>query len=201
MCSPPPHTHTHFFQLVEPPPSVTAIYPSALCLYGRWLAETRSENPSVIMSKYLERSVQLMEERHSNGEMAAVVSAYLTLARYADGQYQRINRQMKSSAFEAKRQLLSKSKKEVERLENELSREARNRNKHYRTLLAHIDEDEIAMQSLLKDKDTFLCKALESYIRCLCAGVSGFSLSLSLFLTHTHTHTFIAVTDDTVTRQ
>ena len=62
-----------------------ALYPSALCLYGSWLAETRSENPSVIMDTYLERSVHLMEELRERSEQhltGATVSAYLTLARY-----------------------------------------------------------------------------------------------------------------------
>ena len=149
-----------------------ALYPPALCLYGSWLAETRSENPSVIMKNYLEKSVELMEDLHSNNDLTAVVGAYLTLARYADSQYQRINRQMKSSSFEAKKQLLSKTKKDIKRLEDELSVDARNRNRHYRTLVAQSGEDEIAMTSLLTDKDSFLCKALENYMLCLRAGVN-----------------------------
>lgn len=158
-------------QLSEASPSVKALYPSALCLYGSWLAETRSENPSVIMKKYLEKSVELMGEVHTSSGLSVVVESYLTLGRYADGQYQRINRQMKSSTFEAKKQLLSKSKRELRRLESELGPEARSRNRHYRTLLAQSEEDEMAMQSLLSDKESFLCKALENYIHCLRAGV------------------------------
>ena len=72
-------------QLHDPAPSVKALYPSALCLYGSWLAETRSENPSVIMKSYLEKSVHLMEELREKSELpleGATVSAYLTLARY-----------------------------------------------------------------------------------------------------------------------
>jgi ataxia telangiectasia mutated family protein len=64
---------------------VKSLYPSALCLYGSWLAETRSENPSVIMDTYLERSVRLMEDLRERSEQeprgATSVSAYLTLAR------------------------------------------------------------------------------------------------------------------------
>ena len=30
-------------------------YPQALSIYGNWLADTRSENPNVIMEKYLEK--------------------------------------------------------------------------------------------------------------------------------------------------
>lgn len=117
------------------------------------------------MVKYLEKSVELMEKLHENSghQLAA---AHLTLARYADGQYQRINRQMESSTFEAKKQLLSKSKRELQRLEAELT-DGGMRNRHYRTLLAQSKEDEIAMKSMLTDKESFLCKALKNYILCL----------------------------------
>ena len=134
------------------------------------------------MKKYLEKSVELMAEVHSGSDSAHILESYLTLARYADGQYQRIDRQMKSSTFEAKRQLLSKSKRELQRMESELSADARSRNRHYRTLQAQSGEDEVAMRSLLSDKDSFLYKALENYIHCLQAGVSGASLSLSFSL-------------------
>ena len=50
-----------------------------------------------------------MEEQHSR-DQSAVIQAYLALARFADTQYQRITRHMSSPAFEAKRQLLQKSK-------------------------------------------------------------------------------------------
>ena len=92
--------------------------------------------------------------------------------RYADGQYQRINRHMQSSTFEAKRQLLEKSKQELRRLEEQLSPEARNRSRHYKTLKAQSKEDEIAIQSMERDKETFLSKALKNYILCLRIGVS-----------------------------
>ena len=82
---------------------------------------------------------------------------------------------MQSSTFEAKRQLLEKSKQELQRLEEELSPEARNRNRHYRTLLSQSNEDEIAIQSLERDKETFLCKALKNYMLCLRTGVSATS--------------------------
>lgn len=32
-----------------------ALYPVVLGLYGNWLAETQSENPSVIIENYLEQ--------------------------------------------------------------------------------------------------------------------------------------------------
>ena len=46
-------------QMDSPPPEAAALYPSALSLYGSWLAESRSENPSIIMSDFMEK-VRLM---------------------------------------------------------------------------------------------------------------------------------------------
>lgn len=88
---------------------MSTLYPTSLSLYGSWLAETRSKSPSEIISDYLEKSVALMEKL-AVSEERSVMESYLTLARYADNQYRRIERHMESSAFEAKRQLLQKSK-------------------------------------------------------------------------------------------
>lgn len=88
---------------------VAGLYPSSLSLYGSWLAETRSKSPSEIISEYLEKSVALMGEL-AVSDKAALMEAHLTLARYADNQYRRIERHMQSPAFEAKRQLLQNSK-------------------------------------------------------------------------------------------
>ena len=85
------------------------MYPTCLNLYGNWLAESYSESPSVILNDYLERSVYLTEEYHVS-DKNSVMDAYLSLARFADGQYRRIERHMVSSAFEAKKHLLRKSK-------------------------------------------------------------------------------------------
>jgi ataxia telangiectasia mutated family protein len=76
---------------------------------------------------------------------------------------------MRSSTFDAKRQLLDKSKQELRRLEESGARNSR----HYRTLHAQSTEDEIAIQSLERDKETFLSKALKNYMLCLRIGVSA----------------------------
>ena len=52
----------------------------------------------------------LMEELGRSDEQT---EAYLTLARYADNQYRRIERHMQSTTFEAKKQLLQKSKVKI----------------------------------------------------------------------------------------
>ena len=44
--------------------------------------------------------------------------------------------------------------------------------RHFRTLAAQIEEDEIAMTGLVEDRQQFLEKALHNYIHCLRTGVS-----------------------------
>ena len=55
------------------------------------------------------QAVTLMEN-NSSAQGEELIKAYLMLARYADSQYQRIERHMSSPAFEAKKQLLQQSK-------------------------------------------------------------------------------------------
>ena len=82
----------------------------------------------MIMTKYLERSVEIMEKVH-NGGQPSVVQAYLTLARYADNQYQRIKRHMESATFESKKQLLRNSKLELQKLQSHMTVAERQRNR------------------------------------------------------------------------
>ncbi len=95
---------------------MASLYPPALSLYGSWLADTQSESPSVIMSKYLEKSVVMMIGQRGSSS-SEVVKAYLTLARYADTQYQRIQRHMESNTFQSKKQLLKTSQQELQTIQ------------------------------------------------------------------------------------
>ena len=49
--------------------------------------------------------------------------------------------------------------------------------RHVRTLLAQSEEDEMALSSLLEDKQQFLKKALKNYILCLRTGVNNVAVS------------------------
>ena len=69
------------------------------------------------MSKYLEKSVSLMAELQHRANQPEVVNAYLTLARYADTQYQRIKRHMESPTFLNKKQLMERSKQELQKIQ------------------------------------------------------------------------------------
>lgn len=73
----------------------------ALTLYGNWMVETRSENPATIIDNYFQKSLSIFEEINDDAN-AALAAAHLgakcdalnSLARFADVQYQQVNRKI-----------------------------------------------------------------------------------------------------------
>ncbi|XP_036048710.1 serine-protein kinase ATM isoform X2 [Onychomys torridus] len=144
------------------------IYSECLRVCGNWLAETCLENPAVIMQTYLEKAVKVagsfdgQSSELRNGQM----KAFLSLARFSDTQYQRIENYMKSSEFENKQALLRRAKEEVGLLREHKIQTSRYTVKVQREL----ELDECALHALKEDRKRFLCKAVENYISCLLSG-------------------------------
>lgn len=61
------------------------------------------------------QTVTLLESLEEEGDI--ILDAHLSLARFADGQYQHIVNYMKSSTFEAKQNLMLKAKREMMRMQ------------------------------------------------------------------------------------
>ncbi|KAH3729489.1 hypothetical protein DPMN_055461, partial [Dreissena polymorpha] len=156
-------------------PTAARLYPEALGIYGNWLAETRSENPNIIMEQYMEKTISLFEELGEGGAGVSV-DAYLSLARYADTQYQNIVNYMRSSTFEAKQSLMRESKAEAERLREVMGETAKERkaprdvSRYLRTLEKQSEIDEHELESMNQDRNIFLLKAVENYVKCLRSG-------------------------------
>ncbi|NWX93244.1 ATM kinase, partial [Nothoprocta pentlandii] len=150
-------------------PHLKLMYTECLRLCGTWLAETCLENPTVIMQKYLEKAVEIATS--CSGEDSEELKkgrtrAFLSLARFSDNQYQRIENYMKSSEFENKQALLKKAKEEVG-----LLRERRVETNRYTVKVQReLELDECAIHALAEDRKRFLCKAVENYISCLLSG-------------------------------
>ncbi|XP_052812043.1 serine-protein kinase ATM-like isoform X2 [Mya arenaria] len=142
------------------------MFPKALGIYGDWLAETRSENPNIIMENYMEKTIALYEELGEDKETS--VDAYLSLARYADTQYQNIVNYMRSSTFEAKQTLMRNAKEEAERLREVMGESAKDR--YLRTLEKQSEIDELELSRMQEDRQLFLLKAVQNYIQCLRSG-------------------------------
>ncbi|XP_075858601.1 serine-protein kinase ATM isoform X1 [Microcebus murinus] len=153
----------------EDDPTLKLIYTECLRICGNWLAETCLENPAVIMQTYLEKAVEVAGnyDGESNDELRnGKMKAFLSLARFSDTQYQRIENYMKSSEFENKQALLKRAKEEVG-----LLREHKIQTNRYTVKVQReLELDECALRALKEDRKRFLCKAVENYINCLLSG-------------------------------
>ncbi|XP_037361576.1 serine-protein kinase ATM [Talpa occidentalis] len=153
----------------ENDPNLRLIYTECLRVCGNWLAETCLENPTVIMQTYLEKAVEVAGnyDGENNDELRnGKMKAFLSLARFSDTQYQRIENYMKSSEFENKQALLKRAKEEVG-----LLREHKIQTNRYTVKVQReLELDECALRALKEDRKRFLCKAVENYINCLLSG-------------------------------
>ncbi|KAM3615619.1 uncharacterized protein V6R79_005129 [Siganus canaliculatus] len=152
---------------VDMNPAVAPVYTECLRLCGNWLAETCLESPGVILEKYLERAVEVIEEDsgiHADSRLQSQrTQAFLSLARFSDAQYQSIDKYMNSSEFENKQALLEKAKEEVD-----LMRQRKvTSNRYTIKVQRELELDERALSNLQADRQRFLCKAVENYIQCL----------------------------------
>uniref|UniRef100_A0A673I416 non-specific serine/threonine protein kinase n=1 Tax=Sinocyclocheilus rhinocerous TaxID=307959 RepID=A0A673I416_9TELE len=147
-------------------PAVVPVYSECLRLCGSWLAESCLESPAVILEKYLERAVEVIEDHcgDSNAKLQSQKTrAFFSLARFSDAQYQSIENYMKSSEFENKHALLEKAKEEVD-----LMRERKVSNNRYTVKVQReLELDVKALANLQADRNRFLLKAVENYIQCL----------------------------------
>uniref|UniRef100_A0A8D2J9V7 non-specific serine/threonine protein kinase n=1 Tax=Varanus komodoensis TaxID=61221 RepID=A0A8D2J9V7_VARKO len=154
---------------VENDPGLRLIYTECLRLCGSWLAETCLENPTIVMKNYLEKAVEVaacQNDGSTNELKSGKMKAFLSLARFSDTQYQRIENYMKSSEFENKQALLKKAKEEVG-----LLREHKVQTNRYTVKVQReLELDECAIRALREDRKRFLCKAIENYISCLLSG-------------------------------
>lgn len=149
------------------------IYPEALTIYGKWLAESRTESPHIIIENYLEKAVSICEVASSS--MSTCMTSYLTLARFADAQYQHIVNYMKSPEYESKKGILDKYRTDAE----QLTAMGDMKTRYYRTLLKQGDLDESEMESLQQDKARYLNTSVECYLKYLNA--SSAELDIPVF--------------------
>ncbi|XP_031608533.1 serine-protein kinase ATM isoform X2 [Oreochromis aureus] len=147
-------------------PALAPVYTECLRLCGNWLAETCLESPGVILEKYLERAVEVIEGESGLQDSRLQnqrTEAFLSLARFSDAQYQSIDKYMNSSEFENKQALLEKAKEEVGLIKEHKVTS----NRYTIKVQRELELDEKALSNLRTDRKRFLCKAVENYIQCL----------------------------------
>ena len=69
----------------------TILYADVLRLYGTWMAESRNEQPKVIIEKYFKKAVAVLESLETESAQSMRVETHVCLARFADQQYQGVS--------------------------------------------------------------------------------------------------------------
>nr|ACG68443.1 ataxia telangiectasia mutated protein [Branchiostoma floridae] len=144
--------------------TATELFPQALGLNGHWLAVTQTESPYNICEDYLAKAADMMSRMEQ--QTPAALEAYLALARFTDQQYQVIVNYMKSSTYEAKKDMIERSRAEVEKM----TQSGVVANRYFKIIKRHMVDGKDELEGLNEDRDAFLHKAMENYIRCLRAG-------------------------------
>lgn len=71
--------------------TVSPLLPEAYILYGRWMAEARSENPQQIIEDYLLEALRLLETIPTHLSVNKhLFEVHCCLAHFADLEYQRV---------------------------------------------------------------------------------------------------------------
>ncbi|XP_074626555.1 serine-protein kinase ATM-like isoform X2 [Acropora palmata] len=156
----------HLEKVSDQSSEASRLYPQALGLYGNWLAESKSENPNTIIEEYLKKAACLMECME-DGEQASRIESFLSLAWFADTQYQKKVNFMSSSTYENKETLMRKSKVESERLQRVIESQ---KDRYARTLNLQAQMDERELRQVFEDRQAFLKTAVEYYIKTLQTG-------------------------------
>ncbi|PIK54951.1 ataxia telangiectasia mutated [Apostichopus japonicus] len=139
--------------------------------WNRWLLEAemfwaKSETSTALhliraLIDKLSKAVDICEAASSTRSTA--MTAYLTLARFADAQYQHIVNYMKSPEFESKKGILTKYRSNVEQLTVMGDLKTR----YYRNLQKQGELDQSEMESLLQDRSRYLNSSAECYLKYL----------------------------------
>ncbi|XP_067140412.1 serine-protein kinase ATM [Centruroides vittatus] len=138
----------------------------ALMLNGQWLSDTCSENATNILKHYFEKAVDVLQSEVF-GECPVLWDAYLSIARYADIQYQRITNYFKSSNYQDKKEFVKCSYQEIDKLKNMRHNLNHDDKKYISVMVKQIKIEEKEIETLQKDKLEFLHKAVENYMKCL----------------------------------
>ncbi|XP_046801392.1 serine/threonine-protein kinase ATM isoform X1 [Lucilia cuprina] len=165
---------------------------TAMQMNGEYLMETNTETFDIVLNKYflgslealkkfdntkeaiLQRYPKLFElSEFAEFEEKSKKSAYEIIAKYADREYTQLNTYINSDEFNMKRQIMERNRQTA----STVGRQVRDRDKqisaNFMKRTSNIDEQEI--QLMEQKLTTYLCVAVENYIKytCLDAAISS----------------------------
>ena len=157
----------------------TTLLPEVLRTLGSWMFTLKSESSNVILESYLKRSTRLYEElciegkaKLSNNHQPLLIDeekitqAYASLATFCDDQYKNIMNYMQSKDFEDKHSLMKQIQEEGRNIKK-VGSTADDSRKAAMILERHSNLDLSEMQSMEKDRLSYLALAVENYAKAL----------------------------------
>ncbi|KPI93799.1 Serine-protein kinase ATM [Papilio xuthus] len=136
---------------------------AAMCLrqYGLWMAECKRENARDIINKYLEKSLELLNE-DDNAETRFKV--YHDIAKFADSEYKQIVSYMNSTIFENKVKCIDNMKGTAASLKGSQTSLTKDERKALFTNDRFMQLDEAEVSNTRAEKKSFLNLALRYYM-------------------------------------
>lgn len=155
----------------EPGGNVEA-YIESLNLYAKILNDTKSENPSKIIKDYLEKSISCIDKSQlaqDASKIELISNTFHSLAAFADVQYKNVCEYVKSKQFEEHAELMRKFQQESTKIK------VIEPNSYFNLLLhKQYDLDREEMRSLMENRESYLLKSIEYYLKCLQLGSSNY---------------------------
>ncbi|XP_076247506.1 serine/threonine-protein kinase tefu [Calliopsis andreniformis] len=134
--------------------------------YGDWMAETKSENPQAVIKKYYLKSIDtsIAIREQTTNSIKNLHDTQVTLARFADAQFEQICSYMKSPQFESLKECVTYSSKGI-------SLNSVSKDKDVRKALIlnqrQNTNDAAELEYIQRERDNYLILALQYYLAVL----------------------------------
>ncbi|CAG7730832.1 unnamed protein product [Allacma fusca] len=141
----------------------TNLYPALLLLQGEWLFQSVAELNSVICKDYFQLACEICEKSFSNhSSPEEIAKAYITLAEFADTQFQKLREHIQGELFREKAKLLQRSEGDIVKLQGTNDPDAR---KTLAILCKQFRMDKEEIQHTHNEKDRYQLMALDNYLK------------------------------------
>ncbi|XP_034246355.1 serine-protein kinase ATM isoform X2 [Thrips palmi] len=151
--------------------TISPLLPEAYILYGRWMAEARSENPQQIIEDYLQEALKLLEKIPAHLRVNEhLFQAHCCLAHFADLEYQRITAYIKSELFQSKVECMEKLTGEANQINQQAKEgtEEQQRAVRLTIMCSKLDREEI--KNTYDEQNQFIELALRHYLKSMNLG-------------------------------
>lgn len=152
--------------------AISPLLPEAYILYGRWMAEARSENPQKIIDDYLGEALRLLKKIPVHLSVDKhLFEAHCYLAHFADLEYQRITAYIKSELFQSKVECMEKLEQEANQANQMKAKDGtadQQRAVKLTMMFSELDKEEI--KNTYDEQNQFIALAMRHYLKSMKLG-------------------------------